>query len=143
MVYVIIQYCLISTLCIYAIHNNRVIHAVGALDELSFFQQRWSSCRLIYSLSCNVTYMFHINFFTPVASHGHAPSLNLRHQFEILLEVLWLARGSARPSALAWPTPFGRWTDSVVLPSMSFDVAISDHRAPSNTSHTLFRRPQC
>jgi hypothetical protein len=75
MVYVIIQYCLILTLCIYAIHNNRAIHVVGALDELSFLQQRWSSCRLIYSLSCNVTYMFHKIFFTPVASHGHSPSI--------------------------------------------------------------------
>jgi hypothetical protein len=31
MVYVIIQNCLMLTLCIYAIHNNRAIHAVGRL----------------------------------------------------------------------------------------------------------------
>jgi hypothetical protein len=47
MVYVIIQNYLMLTLCIYAIHNNRAIHVVGRLDELSFLQQRWSSCRLI------------------------------------------------------------------------------------------------
>ena len=47
MVYVIIQNCLMLTLCIYAIHNNRPFMMLGALDELSFLQQRWSSCRLI------------------------------------------------------------------------------------------------
>ena len=31
MVYVIIQNCLMLTLCIYAIHNNRAIHVVGRL----------------------------------------------------------------------------------------------------------------
>jgi|UPI0002209168 hypothetical protein len=31
MVYVIIQNCLMLTLCIYAIHNNRAIHTVGRL----------------------------------------------------------------------------------------------------------------
>jgi hypothetical protein len=36
MVYVIIQNCLMLTLCIYAIHNNRVIHTVGRLGWTIF-----------------------------------------------------------------------------------------------------------